>query len=60
LLHTLAKTCASFDDPNLVSQAGLVPVMALAERAGLGAVHGSRQRSICPARRPRIGQMLPK
>src|SRR5438045_9446288 len=26
---------ASFDDPNLVSQAGLVPVMALAQRAGL-------------------------
>ena len=26
---------ASFDDPNLVSCAGLVPVMALAERAGL-------------------------
>jgi hypothetical protein len=25
-----------FDDPNLVSHAGLVPVMALAERAGLG------------------------
>jgi hypothetical protein len=35
LLHTLAKTRASFDDPNLVSHAGLVPVMALAERAGL-------------------------
>jgi hypothetical protein len=35
LLHTLAKTHASFDDPNLVSHAGLVPVMALAERAGL-------------------------
>ena len=35
LLHSLAKTRASFDDPNLVSQAGLVPVMALAERAGL-------------------------
>jgi hypothetical protein len=34
-LHSLAKTRASFDDPNLVSQAGLVPVMALAERAGL-------------------------
>jgi hypothetical protein len=34
LLHTLAKTHASFDDPNLVSHAGLVPVMALAERAG--------------------------
>ncbi len=36
LLHTPAKTRASFDDPNLVSHAGLVPVMALAQRAGLG------------------------
>ena len=36
LLHELAKTHASFDDPNLVSRAGLVPVMALADRAGLG------------------------
>jgi hypothetical protein len=36
LLHSLAKTHASFDDPNLVSHAGLVPIMALAERAGLG------------------------
>ena len=36
LLHSLAKTHASFDDPNLVSHAGLVPVMALAHRAGLG------------------------
>jgi hypothetical protein len=35
LLHGLARTHASFDDPNLVSQAGLVPVMALAQRAGL-------------------------
>jgi hypothetical protein len=35
-LHSLARAHASFDDPNLVSQAGLVPVMALAERAGLG------------------------
>jgi hypothetical protein len=26
---------ASFDDPNLVSCAGLIPVMTLAERAGL-------------------------
>ncbi len=38
LLHSLAKTHASFDDPNLVSHAGLVPVMALAQRAGLGAL----------------------
>ena len=35
LLHSLARTRASFDDPNLVSRAGLVPVMALAQRAGL-------------------------
>jgi Transposase DDE domain group 1 len=35
LLHSLARTHASFDDPNLVSRAGLVPVMALAQRAGL-------------------------
>ena len=36
LLHSLANTRATFDDPNLVSHAGLVPVMALAGRAGLG------------------------
>jgi hypothetical protein len=36
LLHALARTSAEFDDPNLVSHAGLVPLMALAERAGLG------------------------
>ena len=36
LLHALAKASAEFDDPHLVSHAGLVPVMALAERAGLG------------------------
>ena len=35
LLHEMARTHASFDDPNLVSRAGLVPVMALAQRAGL-------------------------
>ncbi len=40
LLHELAKTHATFDDPNLVSRAGLVPVMALAQRAGLTALAG--------------------
>jgi hypothetical protein len=35
LSHILARTPAAFDDPGLVSHAGLVPVMALAERAGL-------------------------
>jgi hypothetical protein len=35
LLHALAKTSAAFDDPNLVAHGGLVPLMALAGRAGL-------------------------
>jgi hypothetical protein len=35
LFHTLARTSTVFDDPNLVSSAGLVPVLALADRAGL-------------------------
>ena len=35
LLHGPEKIHATFDDPHLVSRAGLVPVMALAQRAGL-------------------------
>ena len=35
LSHTLRATSPTFDDPNLVSSAGLVPALALAERAGL-------------------------
>jgi hypothetical protein len=35
LLHAIARTRASFDDPNLIAHAGLVPLAALAERAGL-------------------------
>jgi hypothetical protein len=35
LSHALRATSPTFDDPNLVSSAGLVPVLALAERAGL-------------------------
>ena len=35
LSHTLAATSAVFDEPNLVSCAGLVPVLALARSAGL-------------------------
>ena len=38
LSHDPLKTSACFDDPNLVSRAGLVPVMGLAERAGLFAL----------------------
>ena len=35
LSHTLGRTSVAFDDPNLVSAGGLVPVLALAEAAGL-------------------------
>jgi hypothetical protein len=35
LSHSLGKTRAVFDDPNLLSHAGLAPLMALADRAGL-------------------------
>ena len=35
LSHTLGQTSVAFDDPNLVSAGGLVPVLALAESAGL-------------------------
>ena len=35
LLADQAKTHTTFDDPDPVSRAGLVPVMALACRAGL-------------------------
>jgi hypothetical protein len=35
LSHTLGRISTVFDDPNLVGSAGLVPVMGLAEQAGL-------------------------
>jgi len=35
LSHSLRATSTVFDDPNLVSSAGLVPLLALADRAGL-------------------------
>ena len=44
LLHGLAKIHAAFDDPNLVSRAGLVPVMALAQRADLAELAGEQVR----------------
>jgi hypothetical protein len=44
LLHSLAKIQATFDDPNLVSRAGLVPVMALGQRAGLAELAGEHVR----------------
>ncbi len=48
LLHSLAKIQATFDDPNLVSRADLVPVMALAQRAGLSGLAGEHVRPAGP------------
>ena len=48
LLHDLAKIHATFDDPDLVSRAGLVPVMALAQRAGLAGLVGEHVRIAPP------------
>jgi hypothetical protein len=42
LSHTRAATSAVFDDPNLVSAAGLVPVLALAESVGLRSLADER------------------
>jgi hypothetical protein len=50
LLHELGKIHATFDDPNLVSRAGLVPVMALAQRAGLAGLVGEHVRPGGPCR----------
>lgn len=33
--HARATTSATFDDPNLVSASGPVPIMTLADKAGL-------------------------
>jgi Transposase DDE domain group 1 len=55
LLHSLAKIQATFDDPNLVSRAGLVPVMALAQRAGLADLAGEHVRV---ARRCGVNQQV--
>ena len=41
LSHTRAATQAVFDDPNLVASAGLVPVLALADAAGLSRLAGA-------------------
>jgi hypothetical protein len=44
VLHAPAALSAVFDDPNLVSCAGLAPVVALAARAGLAELAASRVR----------------
>jgi hypothetical protein len=43
-MHELAKIDATFDDPHLVSRAGLIPAMALAQRAGLDSLAAEHAR----------------
>ncbi|MGA8046778.1 MAG: IS1380 family transposase [Dermatophilaceae bacterium] len=42
LSHTPAATSAVFDDPNLIGAAGLVPLLRLAEKAGLSSLADER------------------
>jgi hypothetical protein len=50
LLHGLARTRAVFDDPNLLTHAGLAPLLALADSAGLpGLLAGARPGGPCGA-----------
>ena len=44
LLHAASRVDAVFDEPNLVSAAGLLPVMRLAAAAGLGGLVADRLR----------------
>jgi hypothetical protein len=44
LLHTVRAVSAAFDEPNLVSCAGLVPVMRLAEQVNLAGLVAARVR----------------
>ena len=49
LWHTAAATSAQFDDPNLVSHAGLVPVMRLAQDCGLAELVAEQVTVVLPA-----------
>jgi hypothetical protein len=54
LSHTRPVAAAVFDEPNLVSSAGLVPVLGLAQRAGLGEL-GDEHLSVPTDRGARAG-----
>ena len=54
LSHTRPVAAAVFDEPNLVSSAGLVPVLGLAQRAGLGQL-GDEHLSVPTDRGARAG-----
>src|SRR6476660_5056118 len=55
--HTFSSESAVFDEPNLVSAAGLVPIMELAEQAGLSRLIG--EHVDLPSTRVRSGAVNP-
>lgn len=59
LSHGWSRAAPIFDDDNLVSYAGMVPVLALAERAGLSALIGDRVRIDPAATRVRSAAVNP-
>jgi hypothetical protein len=58
--HRFAVSSAVFDDDNLVSCAGLVPVMTLAERAGLSRLLDEKVRIVCPRIKSGAANPAPK
>lgn len=58
LLHELAKIRATFDDPHMVSQATLIPLMVLAQQANLSDLAARRTASmtLAEAQGKAIGQ----
>ena len=58
--HRFAGSSAVFDDDNLVSSAGLVPVMTLAEQAGLSQLLDEKVRIGCPRIKSGAANPAPK
>jgi len=58
--HRFAASSAVFDDDNLVSSAGLVPVMTLAEQAGLSQLLDEKVRIGCPRIKSGAANPAPK
>jgi len=58
--HSFAVDSAVFDDDNLVSLAGLVPVMALAEQTGLSSLLASKIRILQPRIKSGAANPAPK
>ena len=54
--HRFAAESAVFDEDTLVSLAGLVPVMRLAEQTGLGRLLAEKVRITAPQDQVRVGE----